>query len=59
MAKSNLQPEPLYTSGEVAKIFGVDPRTVVRWEKEGKIKAFKTPSGQRRYRKSDVDKLPR
>ena len=57
MAKSPLIPEKLYTTGEVAKLFGVDPHTVRRWEKEGKIKSFRTPSGQRRYKKIDVDKL--
>ena len=28
------------------------PRTLVRWEQDGKINAIKTPSGQRRY---DID----
>jgi excisionase family DNA binding protein len=32
-----------------AEQLGVHFRTLVRWEKEGKIQAIKTPSGQRRY----------
>ena len=34
---------------EAAAILGVHVRTLSRWEAEGKIKAIKTPSGQRRY----------
>jgi predicted site-specific integrase-resolvase len=33
---------------------GVCSKTLERWEKEGKIKAYRTPSGQRRY---DVDSV--
>lgn len=34
---------------EAANTLGVCLRTLRRWEEEGKIKAVKTPSGQRRY----------
>jgi excisionase family DNA binding protein len=34
---------------EAASTLGVCLRTLRRWEQEGKIKAVKTPSGQRRY----------
>jgi excisionase family DNA binding protein len=37
------------TPKEAAKQLGVHFRTLARWEKEGKIEAIKTPSGQRRY----------
>jgi putative resolvase len=37
------------TPKEAAEQLGVHFRTLVRWEKEGKIEAIKTPSGQRRY----------
>lgn len=37
------------TPKEAAEQLGVHFRTLVRWEKEGKIQAIKTPSGQRRY----------
>jgi predicted site-specific integrase-resolvase len=33
---------------------GVCSKTLERWEKEGKIKAYRTPSGQRRY---DIDSV--
>ncbi|MEV4096580.1 helix-turn-helix domain-containing protein [Streptosporangium saharense] len=47
----------LLTPGEVAHIFGVDPKTVNRWSLTGKIPSLKTPSGQRRYRQSDINAL--
>ncbi|MFF0573229.1 helix-turn-helix domain-containing protein [Streptosporangium saharense] len=47
----------LLTPGEVAHIFGVDPKTVNRWSLTGKIPSLKTPSGQRRYRQSDINTL--
>lgn len=34
---------------DAAATLGVHVRTLSRWEKEGKIKAIKTPAGQRRY----------
>ncbi|MFF0572534.1 BldC family transcriptional regulator [Streptosporangium saharense] len=49
--------ERLLTPGEVAHIFGVDPKTVNRWSLTGKIPSLKTPGGQRRYRQSDIDAL--
>ncbi|MEV4093181.1 BldC family transcriptional regulator [Streptosporangium saharense] len=49
--------ERLLTPGEVAHIFGVDPKTVNRWSLTGKISSLKTPGGQRRYRESDIRAL--
>lgn len=40
------------TPREAARLLGVNSRTLSRWEESGKIKAVKTPSGQRRY---DID----
>jgi putative resolvase len=39
-------PENLYTTGEVAKIFGVSYTTVKEWAYSGKIKYIKTPGGK-------------
>ena len=39
-------PEKLYTTGEVAKIFGVSYVTVKKWAYSGKIKYIKTPGGK-------------
>jgi excisionase family DNA binding protein len=38
--------EKLYTTGEVAKIFGVSYVAVKKWAYSGKIKYIKTPGGK-------------
>lgn len=55
MAKTD--PENLLTPREVAKRFAVDPKTVTRWARTGKLPSIKTPGGHRRYRESVVDKF--
>jgi excisionase family DNA binding protein len=47
----------LLTPREVADLFGVDPKTVTRWAKAGKLTSIRTLGGHRRYRKSEVDDL--
>jgi excisionase family DNA binding protein len=37
------------TPADAARTLGVNERTLRRWEEEGKIKAFRTPGGKRRY----------
>jgi len=49
--------EVLLTPAEVAKLFRVDPKTVTRWAKAGKITAIRTLGGHRRYRQSEVQSL--
>ena len=49
--------EVLLTPAEVAKIFRVDPKTVTRWAKAGKITAIRTLGGHRRYRQSEIQAL--
>ena len=49
--------EVLLTPAEVAAYFRVDPKTVTRWAKAGKITAIKTLGGHRRYRASEVNEL--
>jgi putative resolvase len=50
-------PEKLYTTGEVAKIFGVSYATVKNWAYSGKIKYIKTPGGKYRYPESEIKRL--
>lgn len=42
------------TMGQARKILGVSEATLRRWTDEGKIKAFITPGGHRRYLESEV-----
>lgn len=49
--------EKLLTPGEVATLFRVDPKTVTRWAKAGKLTAIRTLGGHRRYRESEVRRL--
>jgi len=49
--------EPLLTPSEVATLFRVDPKTVTRWAKAGKLASIRTLGGHRRYRESEVRSL--
>ena len=46
--------EALLTPAEVAALFRVDPKTVTRWAKAGKLSAIRTLGGHRRYRATEV-----
>jgi excisionase family DNA binding protein len=39
----------LLTPGEVAQMFRVNPKTVTRWARAGKISAIRTLGGHRRF----------
>ncbi len=49
--------EKLLTPAEVAALFRVDPKTVTRWAKAGKLTSMRTLGGHRRYRESEVRAL--
>jgi excisionase family DNA binding protein len=46
--------EKLLTPAEVASLFRVDPKTVTRWAKAGRLTSIKTLGGHRRYKESEV-----
>ncbi|HLF69697.1 MAG TPA: BldC family transcriptional regulator [Actinomycetota bacterium] len=46
--------ETLLTPAEVAAMFRVDPKTVTRWAKAGKLSSIRTLGGHRRYRQDEV-----
>jgi excisionase family DNA binding protein len=48
------QQDRLFTAREVAELFGVDPKTVVRWAVNGRLPSIRTPGGHLRFRRSDV-----
>ena len=49
--------DALLTPSEVAAMFRVNPKTVTRWARAGKISAIRTLGGHRRYRESEVRAL--
>ena len=49
--------EKLLTPSEVAAMFRVDPKTVTRWAKAGKLSSIRTLGGHRRYRESEIREL--
>jgi excisionase family DNA binding protein len=49
--------EALLTPAEVATMFRVDPKTVTRWAKSGKLTSIRTLGGHRRYRETEVRAL--
>jgi excisionase family DNA binding protein len=63
MSQSNLThlsasgQENLLTPAEVAALFRVDPKTVTRWAKAGKLTSIRTLGGHRRYKESEVRAL--
>ena len=63
MSQSNFAPltsntqENLLTPAEVAALFRVDPKTVTRWAKAGKLTSIRTLGGHRRYKESEVRTL--
>jgi excisionase family DNA binding protein len=54
---SRLSPDSFYTTAEVAAIFRVDPYTVARWVKTGKISGVRTPGGQYRIPGREIGEM--
>ncbi len=57
MTRQIPESEPLLTPAEVATMFRVDPKTVTRWSRAGKLNAIRTLGGHRRFRESEVRAL--
>jgi excisionase family DNA binding protein len=56
-SRHRTESESLLTPSEVATLFRVDPKTVTRWAKAGKLTSIRTLGGHRRYRESEVRSL--
>ncbi len=52
-----MEQEVLLTPAEVAALFRVDPKTVTRWAKAGKLTSIRTLGGHRRFKESEVKSL--
>ncbi|MEO6411914.1 MAG: BldC family transcriptional regulator [Pedococcus sp.] len=57
MVTRTTEVEKLLTPAEVASLFRVDPKTVTRWAKAGKLNSIRTLGGHRRYREVEVRAL--
>jgi len=51
------EPDELLTPAEVAALFRVNPKTVTRWHRSGKISAIRTLGGHRRFRAAEIRRL--
>ncbi len=49
--------EKLYTVKQASEILGVHPKTIQKWDREGKIKVIRTPGGRRRIPESEIKRL--
>jgi len=56
MSEQPEQPD-LLTPQEVATLFGVDPKTVTRWARAGRLHSVRTLGGHRRYLAAEVRAL--
>jgi len=50
-------PERLYTLKEACLLLGLHPRTIQKWDKQGKIKIIRTLGGRRRVPESEIRRL--
>jgi excisionase family DNA binding protein len=57
MVRNREDVEKLLTPAEVAARFRVDPKTVTRWAKAGKLSSIRTLGGHRRYRATEIEAL--
>ena len=48
------QPDALLTPAEVAALFRVNPKTVTRWARAGKLTAVRTLGGHRRFHAAEI-----
>lgn len=60
MPESNtgpITPEPDLSMSDVVRRIGVSEGTIRRWERQGRIVAYRSPGGHRRFRAADVERL--
>jgi excisionase family DNA binding protein len=54
---AHAEPEKYVPTGTAAKMLHCDLTTLRRWEAAGKIKAWRTPGNQRRFKVADLEAL--
>lgn len=50
-------PQDLITPREVAALFCVNPKTVTRWAVAGRLTAYRTLGGHRRFSRAEIERL--
>jgi excisionase family DNA binding protein len=55
-ASASVEP-PRLALGPAARLLGVDPDTLRRWADDGRVEAFTTPGGHRRFDRRDIERL--
>ena len=43
--------------GPASRLLGVDPDTLRRWADDGRIRAYATPGGHRRFSRTDLQQI--
>jgi excisionase family DNA binding protein len=56
-AAENAAPADWLTLGQAAKYLGVAQSTIRKWSDSGRLPAFYTPGGHRRFRRGDLDRF--
>lgn len=51
------QDDELLAIGKASRLLGVSADTLRRWEDAGHLEAIRTVGNQRRFRRSDIDRL--
>lgn len=49
--------EKIYKPKNVAEILGVTAKTLINWDKSGKLKAYRTPTDRRYYKQHQIDEI--
>ena len=49
--------QKLLTIKNIKEAYGISRTTLINWEKKGLLFPIRTPGGQRRYRKEDIEKI--
>lgn len=52
--EASFRADSLLTSYQVGNILQVNPSSINKWVKDGRIPAFRTPGGHRRFRAADI-----
>lgn len=49
--------EKIYKPKDVTKILGITTKSLINWDKSGKLKAYRTPTDRRYYKQHQIDEI--